>query len=153
MEKYYITTAIDYVNAKPHIGHAYEKIAADVLARYHRLLGEDVFFQTGLDEHGSKIEKAAKQAGLEPQKFCDQMAEEFKAAWKASTFLTIISFVQLKSVITRLRKKFSLDYKPKEIYTNPLTQDCIAKAVKILSEKEIWMKMGIVRHTELSLKF
>jgi len=81
MEKYYITTAIDYVNAKPHVGHAYEKIAADVLARFYRLLGRKVFFVTGLDEHGSKIEKAAKQAGIEPQKFCDQMAEEFKSAW------------------------------------------------------------------------
>jgi len=83
MEKYYITTAIDYVNAKPHIGHAYEKIAADVLARFYRLKGCDVFFLTGLDEHGSKVEKAAKQANLEPQKFCDQMAEEFKTAWKS----------------------------------------------------------------------
>jgi methionyl-tRNA synthetase len=83
MEKYYITTAIDYVNARPHIGHAYEKIAADILARFHRLLGEDVFFLTGLDEHGSKIEKAAKQAGMEPQQFCDQMAESFRSAWKS----------------------------------------------------------------------
>src|SRR5271170_3301866 len=83
MEKYYITTAIDYVNAKPHIGHAYEKIAADIIARFHRLLGLDVFFLTGLDEHGSKIEKAAKQAGLEPQQFCDQMSEHFRAAWKS----------------------------------------------------------------------
>ncbi len=74
MEKYYITTAIDYVNAKPHIGHAYEKIAADIIARFHRLLGYDVFFLSGLDEHGSKIEKAAKQAGIDPQKFCDQMS-------------------------------------------------------------------------------
>ena len=83
MDKYYITTAIDYVNAKPHIGHAYEKIAADILARFHRILGHDVFFCTGLDEHGSKIEKAAKQANMEPQKFCDQMAQNFLAAWKS----------------------------------------------------------------------
>ena len=83
MDKYYITTAIDYVNAKPHIGHAYEKIAADILARFHRLLGYEVFFLTGLDEHGSKVEKAAKQAAMEPQAFCDQMAENFRAAWKS----------------------------------------------------------------------
>src|SRR5581483_3780205 len=81
MEKYYITTAIDYVNAKPHLGHAYEKIAADVLARFHRVLGRDVYFVTGLDEHGSKIEKTAKQANIEPKQFCNQMAEEFKSAW------------------------------------------------------------------------
>ncbi len=81
MDKYYITTAIDYVNASPHIGHAYEKIAADILARYHRLKGDDVFFLTGVDEHGSKVEKAAAQAGMTPQAFCDQMAEKFQAAW------------------------------------------------------------------------
>jgi len=82
MEKYYLTTAIDYVNASPHIGHAYEKIAADILARYYRLKGRDVFFLTGVDEHGSKVEKAAQQAGMPPQEFCDQMAARFEAAWK-----------------------------------------------------------------------
>jgi len=82
MEKYYITTAIDYVNAPPHIGHAYEKIAADVLARYHRQQGRDVFFLTGVDEHGSKIEKAAHEAGLTPQAFCDQLSSKFKDTWK-----------------------------------------------------------------------
>lgn len=81
MDKYYVTTAIDYVNASPHIGHAYEKIAADILARYHRLHGRDVFFLTGVDEHGSKVEKAAEQAGLSPQEFCDQMADKFQKAW------------------------------------------------------------------------
>jgi methionyl-tRNA synthetase len=81
MDKYYVTTAIDYVNAAPHIGHAYEKIAADILARHHRLRGKDVFFLTGVDEHGSKVEKAAQQAGLKPQEFCDQMSARFREAW------------------------------------------------------------------------
>ncbi|HEY9712226.1 MAG TPA: methionine--tRNA ligase [Chroococcales cyanobacterium] len=83
MDKYYVTTAIDYVNAKPHIGHAYEKIAADVLARYHRLRGKDVFFLTGVDEHGSKVEKSASQAGKSPQEFCDEMSAAFQSAWKS----------------------------------------------------------------------
>lgn len=82
MDKYYVTTAIDYVNASPHIGHAYEKIAADILARHYRLLGRDVFFLTGVDEHGSKVEKAAQQAGKSPQSFCDEMSAKFEAAWK-----------------------------------------------------------------------
>src|SRR5262249_19703035 len=82
MEKYYITTAIDYVNAAPHIGHAYEKIAADILARYYRMQGRDVFFLTGVDEHGSKVEKAAKQAGIAPQAFCDDIAFKFQEAWR-----------------------------------------------------------------------
>jgi methionyl-tRNA synthetase len=83
MEKFYVTTAIDYVNASPHIGHAYEKIAADILARYYRLKGRDVFFLTGVDEHGSKVERAAQQAGVTPKVFCDQMSGKFEQAWKA----------------------------------------------------------------------
>ncbi|HEY9719091.1 MAG TPA: class I tRNA ligase family protein, partial [Trichormus sp.] len=82
MAKYYITTAIDYVNATPHIGHAYEKIAADVLARFHRMQGDDVFFLTGVDEHGSKVEKSAAAAGKTPEQFTDEMAELFKQAWR-----------------------------------------------------------------------
>lgn len=82
MQKYYITTAIDYVNAQPHIGHAYEKIAADILARYHRLQGEDVFFLTGVDEHGVKVQKSAQQAELGSQEFCDEMSAKFRATWQ-----------------------------------------------------------------------
>ncbi len=80
--KYYVTTAIDYANAAPHIGHAYEKIAADVVARYQRLLGKDVFFLTGTDEHGIKVEKAAAAAGLSPKEFVDGIAGKFQDAWK-----------------------------------------------------------------------
>ncbi|QQG39910.1 MAG: methionine--tRNA ligase [Candidatus Aenigmatarchaeota archaeon] len=76
-KKFYITTAIDYVNAKPHIGHALEKTQADALARYHRLKGDDVFFLTGTDEHGTKVLRAAKDAGVEPQEFCDSVSERF----------------------------------------------------------------------------
>ncbi len=82
MEKYYITTAIDYVNASPHIGHAYEKIAADILARYYRMHGRDVFFLTGVDEHGSKVEKSAAAAGKTPEAFCDEMSAKFEQAWR-----------------------------------------------------------------------
>ncbi len=82
MQKYYITTAIDYVNAQPHIGHAYEKIAADILARYHRMQGEKVFFLTGVDEHGTKVQKSAQQAGVDAQIFCDDMSAKFKATWQ-----------------------------------------------------------------------
>lgn len=82
MEKFYVTTAIDYVNATPHIGHAYEKIAADIVARYHRIRGKDVFFMTGVDEHGSKVEKSAQDAGKTPKEFCDDMSAKFKTAWE-----------------------------------------------------------------------
>jgi methionyl-tRNA synthetase len=83
MNKYYITTPIYYVNSKPHIGHAYTTIVADILARYYRFkLGqENVFFLTGTDEHGAKIEQAAEQAGESPQEFVDKVAAEFESAW------------------------------------------------------------------------
>jgi methionyl-tRNA synthetase len=82
MKKFYITTAIDYVNSNPHIGHAYEKIAADVVARYYRTIGDDVLFQVGTDEHGLKIYKAAKLADKDPQKFTDEVSQKFQKAWK-----------------------------------------------------------------------
>lgn len=82
MNKFYITTPIYYVNAKPHIGHAYTTIAADVLARFHKLQNEEVFFLTGTDEHGMKIQKTAEAAGKEAQVFVDEIAKEFKKLWK-----------------------------------------------------------------------
>ncbi len=81
-KKFYITTAIDYVNDLPHIGHAYEKIAADVVARYWRTKKVDVLFQTGTDEHGLKIAKAAKAAKKSAKEFADSMAEKFEQDWK-----------------------------------------------------------------------
>ena len=65
--RFYVTTPIYYVNGAPHIGHAYTSIAADVLARFHRLAGDDVFFLTGTDEHGQKVEQAAQAAGVAPR--------------------------------------------------------------------------------------
>ncbi len=82
---YYVTTAIDYINAAPHLGHAYEKIAADAVARYWRLrLGADkVFFLTGTDEHGAKIERLAREAGISPGEWADRIVHSFKGAWEA----------------------------------------------------------------------
>ena len=81
-QAFYITTPIYYVNDIPHIGHAYTTIAADVLARYWRLRGRDVFFLTGLDEHGQKVQQAAAKAGVEPQAYCDKLAPQFETLWK-----------------------------------------------------------------------
>lgn len=78
MKKFYITTAIDYVNARPHLGHAYEKVAADVIARWKRLEGREVFFLTGTDENAQKNVQAARAAGMPTKKFVDRMAGEFK---------------------------------------------------------------------------
>jgi len=79
---YYITTPIYYVNARPHLGHAYSTIVADSLARWHRLLGDDVHFLTGTDEHGLKIQQAADAAGKTPQQFTDEIAPLFAEAWR-----------------------------------------------------------------------
>ena len=78
-KRFYITTAIDYVNGHPHLGHAYEKVVADVIARARRSLGREVFFLTGLDEHGQKVQQAAVAEGKKPQAYCDELA----AVWQA----------------------------------------------------------------------
>jgi methionyl-tRNA synthetase len=78
-KRFYITTAIDYVNGRPHLGHAYEKIIADVIARARRSLGQEVFFLTGLDEHGQKVQQAAVAEKKSPQAYCDELAAEWKA--------------------------------------------------------------------------
>ncbi len=80
--KFYVTTPIYYVNDIPHIGHAYTTVAADILARWNRLLGKEVFFLTGTDEHGQKVERAAKDKGLSPKEHSDLMVENFRALWK-----------------------------------------------------------------------
>jgi methionyl-tRNA synthetase len=81
-EKFYITTPIYYVNARPHIGHTYTTVVCDTIARRKRLLGFDTYFLTGTDEHGQKIERAAQAAGVAPQAFTDEVAAAFKALWK-----------------------------------------------------------------------
>jgi methionyl-tRNA synthetase len=80
-KKFYITTPIYYVNARPHIGHAYTTIACDAVARRQRMLGADTFFLTGTDEHGQKIERAAQAAGKTPQEFTDEVSAQFRALW------------------------------------------------------------------------
>ena len=78
-KRFYITTAIDYVNGQPHLGHAYEKVITDVIARARRSLGQEVFFLTGLDEHGQKVQQAAQAEGKTPQAYCDELAADWQA--------------------------------------------------------------------------
>ncbi|MBR5887694.1 MAG: methionine--tRNA ligase [Akkermansia sp.] len=79
---FYITTAIDYTNGSPHIGHAYEKVLADVLARWHRMCGEDTFLLTGVDQHGQKVQQKAEEAGVSPQEYADTVTKRFVALWE-----------------------------------------------------------------------
>ena len=78
---FFITTAIDYTNSAPHIGHAYEKVLADVIARYQRLKGEKVFFLTGVDQHGQKVQQSAEKQGVPPEQFVAGVTEQFIALW------------------------------------------------------------------------
>jgi methionyl-tRNA synthetase len=79
---FFITTAIDYTNSPPHIGHAYEKVLADVIARYHRLKGDKVFFLTGVDQHGQKVQQSAAKAGMSPAQFVKGITQQFIDLWK-----------------------------------------------------------------------
>jgi len=79
---FFITTAIDYTNSPPHIGHAYEKVLADVIERYHRLKGDNVFFLTGVDQHGQKVQQSAAKAGVPPAEFVKEITQKFVDLWK-----------------------------------------------------------------------
>ena len=95
-KRFYITTAIDYVNGQPHLGHAYEKIIADVIARSRRALGEEVFFLTGLDEHGQKVQQAAQADGKSAQAYCDALAVSWQS-FVAKLGLTNDDFIRTTS--------------------------------------------------------
>ena len=81
--KYYLTTPIYYVNAAPHIGHAYTTIVADMIKRFKRMQGYEAVLTTGSDEHGVNVERAAERAGKTPREFCDVIAAEFERQWQA----------------------------------------------------------------------
>jgi methionyl-tRNA synthetase len=160
---FYITTPIYYVNDVPHIGHAYTTIAADVLARYWRLRGHDVFFLTGLDEHGQKVQQAAAKAGIDPQAHCDKLAPQFQQLWKRLN-ISNDAFIRTtdaphKSVVQRyLQQLYDKRLIYKDTYTgwyctfderfwtdkdveNGLCPEC-KRPIEKLSEDNYFFKMG-----------
>lgn len=129
MKKFYITTPIYYVNDKPHVGHAYTTVLADVLARYHRLMGEEVFFLVGTDEHGAKIEAAAEQANKSPQELCDENAEAFREAWRSldishSNFIRTTNPNHEKAVSNALDYLYKKDFIYKGVYKGLYCRGC-----------------------------
>jgi methionyl-tRNA synthetase len=160
---FYITTPIYYVNDVPHIGHAYTTVAADVLARYWRLRGRDVFFLTGLDEHGQKVQQAAAKAGIHPQVHCDKLAPQFQDLWKrlniSNNAFIRTTDAQHKSIVQQyLQELFSkgLIYKAdytgwyctfderfwtEKDVTDGMCPDC-KRPVEQLSEHNYFFKMG-----------
>lgn len=162
-QTFYITTPIYYVNDVPHIGHAYTTIAADVLARYWRLRGRDVFFLTGLDEHGQKVQQAAAKAGIDPQAHCDKLAPQFQQLWKRLE-ITHDAFIRTtdpphKTIVQRyLQTLYDKRLIYRDSYTgwyctfderfwtekdveNGLCPDC-KRPVERLSEHNYFFKMG-----------
>ena len=116
-EKYYLTTAIAYASGKPHIGNTYEIIMADAIARYKRMKGFDVFFQTGTDEHGQKIEEKAKKANMEPQQYVDKIAQEIKNVFDLMN-VSYDKFIRTtdKDHEVQVQKIFEKLYKQGDIY-------------------------------------
>ncbi|MBA2269203.1 MAG: methionine--tRNA ligase [Chthoniobacterales bacterium] len=113
----FITTAIDYTNGAPHIGHAYEKVLADVVARYRRLRGDDVFFLTGVDQHGQKVQQSAEKQGVAPEQFVVDITAQFVALWK----------------------KLHVEYDGWAATTEPLHKTCVQRILQRLwEEKKIY---------------
>lgn len=135
---FYVTTPIYYVNAQPHIGHAYTTVIADFLARWHRLAGYDSYFLTGTDEHGEKIAQAAQKAGEDPQTFVDKVSERFKDAWKKLD-VSYDDFIRTtesrhKKVVQEILQKV---YDAKDIYYGEYEGYYCVGCERFLTEKEL----------------
>ena len=126
-KKYYITTPIYYPSADFHIGHCYTTIIADAIARYKRLNGYDVFFQTGTDEHGAKIEQKAKDAGVTPKEYVDVIIENAKNLWKSLN----ISY----DYFIRTTDESHVKAMTKEIFIKVLMKDFIVFLVNLFGQK------------------
>ena len=167
--KFYVTTPIYYVNDSPHIGHAYTTILADVLSRFHRNAGDDVFFLTGLDEHGQKVKQAAEKRGLTPQAHADDLAPRFINLWKKLD-IRYDDFVRTtqdrhKSVVQAVLQKV---YDSGDIYideyeglysvaeerfiTQTENESGNFRDVKVLKEKNYFFKMSKYQKQQLNAR-
>lgn len=137
MKKFYITTAIDYANGSPHIGHAYEKVLTDVIARYRRLKGDEVRFLTGLDEHGQKVQQTARARGIEPIELCDEAAVAFEGLCQRLS-ISNDDFIRTtesrhKEVVQQLLQKL---FDEGKIYKADYTGYYSTRAEQFLQEKD-----------------
>ena len=142
---YYITTAIAYTSGKPHIGNTYEAILADAIARFKRKQGYDVFFQTGTDEHGQKIEEKAKAAGVTPQEFVDKIAGDIQSIWDQvntsyDKFIRTTDKDHEKQVAKIFKKSVSTINRWK--HSGYLTAKTVG-GMDYYSKKEIELKLGV----------
>jgi len=142
--RYLITTPIYYVNDKPHIGHSRPTIAADILSRFHRIAGDETFFLTGTDEHGSKVAEAAERAGISPQEFCDKNSQRFKEVWEKLN-ISYDYFVRTTDDrhVQAVRKILEILYKTKDekgqniIYPGEYTGLYCVGCEKFITEKDL----------------
>ena len=172
---FYVTTPIYYVNDRPHIGHAYTTLLADVLARYHRNLGQETFFLTGLDEHGQKVQQAAERRNVEPMKHCDEMAPRFIELWE-KLHISYDDFIRTtetrhKKVVQKILQDV---YNSGDIYENEYeglysvseerfitekeAESGAFRDIKELKEKNYFFRMGkyqeaLINHIKTNPKF
>ncbi len=144
-QTYYITTPIYYTSGKPHVGHAYCSIMADTLARYHRFIGDDVYFLTGTDEHGQKVEENAAKLNMSPKEFVDSLDVEFKALWKKLN-ISYDSYIRTTDehhhvAVQRISKSSTI----KEISTKKTMKGIIVFLVKRIGQSISWQRGMFVR--------
>ena len=138
MNTFYVTTPIYYVNGEPHAGHAYTTIAADVLARYHRLKGDEVFFLTGVDEHAVNVYNAAKEEGVSPQAFCDKMAPIFIKLWERLNISNDIFLRTTSDIHKRGAQKFlNVLYESGDVYKGTYEGFYCLSCEEFFPEKEL----------------
>lgn len=127
--KYYMTTAIAYASGKPHIGNTYEIVLADAIARFKRQEGYEVYFQTGTDEHGQKIEQKAQEAGVTPKEYVDQVADGIKKIWDLMGVLMISLSVRRMLIMRSRYRRFLKSCLTRGIFTKALMKGCIVRHV------------------------
>ena len=137
MAKFYLTTPLYYVNDKPHIGHAYTTILADVVARYHRILGDDVFFLTGTDEHGQKVQEAAKKRNVLPTEHVNEYVQRFKELWKR-LYISNDDFIRTTEArhTDRVQEMLTILFKKDDIYLDEYEGLYSVSEERFITEKE-----------------
>ena len=138
MSKFYLTTPLYYVNDKPHIGHAYTTILADVLARYHRIMGDDVYFLTGTDEHGQKVQEAADKRSVDPKSHVDEYVIRFQNLWKR-LHISYDDFIRTTDPrhTDRVQELLNTLYERDEIYLDEYEGLYSVSEERFITEKEV----------------
>ena len=138
MSKFYLTTPLYYVNDKPHIGHSYTTILGDVIARYHRIMGDEVFFLTGTDEHGQKVQEAAEKRNVEPKIHVDEYVKRFQEVWKR-LHISYDDFIRTTEPrhTERVKELLNTLYEKDEIYLDEYEGLYSVSEERFVTEKEV----------------